>query len=254
MSVNVAIIPDKVTPGDIELVKTFFQDELFNLVSIPDIYYDNEGYESVLIPELLKIYGDKHLIIIKDTSHTLLSSDQIAKFVNEAISIPNIDLYYLSRWNDQCQMSRQIKGHDNFIRTFSPRGVQAIMFYPTSNNKLIKSQNDMDDYINKLIMEGKLIAISNQSVIFTYNVYKYGDNNSFFERFNICSRKNPTKEVNNVNRYLYIGGILFLIFLIAWGMRRMGPNNTDTTKSDKYSTILEFLPFEFSMKNEETII
>ena len=258
MSVNVVIIPDVVTPGNNELVSTYFTDPLFNVVPIPDISgirYDTGEEESVLYIEILRKYNDKPVIVIKNSSVSLLTTDQIANYVSQSLSIDS-DVYYLTRWDYQCQMTRLIPGYQNFIRVFSPHGLQAIMFYPSALNKIYSYVNDMDKYVNSLIYKGDIKAISNTDNLFNYGVYNYGDDNSFFNRLNLCSNVAVNIEVNNVNRYLYIGGIIFLIFLIAWGMRKMGPNSDYDVKQDEAKIPNEYkwdyLPFNLGQANLTT--
>lgn len=232
--VNVVIIPDG---GNPTLVSSYFTNPLFNIVRTPIVHDMTNEVE--LVELALQENANIHTIIIKDTSLTNLTSDQIAAHINEALTIPT-DLYYLARWDDQCQMSKYIKDHPSFLRTYAPKGFQAVMFYPSSTVKIIEALkqqdtiNSMERILYSLIYMGVLTAICNPQNIFIYNAFSYANTNNLFYRLNTCSLTSPPPQVSETNKYLYIGGILILIFLVAWGMRKIGPKSqpSEEKKSD----------------------
>jgi hypothetical protein len=77
-------------------------------------------------------------------------------------------------------------------------------------------------------------AICNAQNVFYYNAFLYGTSNIMFTRLNTCATTSLPVNVSETNKYLYIGGILVLIFLVAWGMRKIGPKSqpSDEKRSD----------------------
>lgn len=230
MSVNVVIIPDstvKLTSTD--TVRSYFTNELFNIKSVPDYRLEDGLPEVSLFKAILETYGSQHTIIVKESSVSNLTSDQIADVVRKALEM-KVDLYYLARWEDQCQMSARLD--NTFLRTYSPHGYQAVMFYPSSVGKILKNlklNETIDVTLNYLIYNGVIMAIANQINIMNYDAFGIGNSNSLFNRLNMCSLIIKTPTASNINKYLYIGGILLLIFLVAWAMRKIGPKKQETT-------------------------
>lgn len=219
--VNVVIIPDA---GDPELVKSYFTNPLFNIIPtpVPSLDADEAGLIKTILQQASLENG--YTLIIKDSSQSELSADQIADYVNQALVIP-VDLYYLARWDDQCQLSKVVKDNPVFLRTLAPHGFQAILFYPSSYSKIINVLNTdtIEKVLYTLIYTGVITAICNAQNIFYYNAFRYGTSNILFSRLNTCSMSPLPNNVSETNKYLYIGGILILIFLVAWGMRKIGP-------------------------------
>ena len=228
--VDVVIIPDD---GNTELVKSYFTDPLFNVIPAPSI--DNnltskDEQEITLVKTILS-NATRHIIIIKDSSMSNLTPAQIASYIKEAMTF-SVDLYYLSRWGDKCQISKEVS--NRFIRTYAPHGFQAIMFYPDSIAKIVRELNaqTVEAILYSLIYNGIIKAICNPQNIVYYNAFLYANNNDQFARLNECTTNSTIDYTNDTNKYLYIGGILILIFLVAWGMRKMGPVSKSNDKKE----------------------
>lgn len=85
-----------------------------------------------------------YVIIVKDTSVSNASPEDIANIVSSAISSTGWHVCYLCRWLDRCDLytdKRPIAGTTTLIvKTQSPQGVQAILFSPSGRDIILGQQ------------------------------------------------------------------------------------------------------------------
>jgi hypothetical protein len=135
-------------------------------------------------------YHNYHTIIIKDSSETVLNKNLITTKIKNVVELYNTqnpkkrwDIFYLCRWLDLCNKTQIFNKTHNIYRTYSPHGIQAIMFSvqgrqtllgktPLKNKKYINlqhTQDYLDTLLNKHIENKNLISICYQFNIFNFS-------------------------------------------------------------------------------------
>lgn len=143
--VVVYIISDRVNPhsGEIQKVAKLFDDDLFaiSITTIDQASAPKDKIEQELIGTCLrnqsKVHPHDYMIIIKDSSTSLASPEEIAKFVSSAISAKDWDICYLNRWADRCDLNinpRDTGINSLMAETYAPQGAQAILISPPARD------------------------------------------------------------------------------------------------------------------------
>src|SRR6516162_4844465 len=100
-----------VNSAEIQKVAKLFDDDLFaiSIVTIDKQAGSDDKIEYGLISNCLTNQAKNHkrdyMIIVKDSSTSLASSEEIAQFVSSAINADNWDVCYLNRWADRCDLN-----------------------------------------------------------------------------------------------------------------------------------------------------
>ena len=148
MRIPVYILPTQTPTTSTHLYQLFRQNKLFRVVKHPCIgsvigITDVVTEANQVIDTLENAYcnyPNNYCILIKDTSITNSTADEIADIVLLAIGLNRNgcekdvwDLCYLCKWLDRCDLYEElakIDGAPKIVKTFSPLGLQAILYSP----------------------------------------------------------------------------------------------------------------------------
>jgi hypothetical protein len=127
-----------------------------------------------ILNDAQKNHPSNYLIVVKDTSMTLATSDAVSDFVSFAINeARDWDLCYLCEWMDRCDQLKNVKqnpdGGAALAQTQSPHGLQTLMISPTARDMLLGTKpyrtqvpktlgTELSTKLNQLVMAGCLKA------------------------------------------------------------------------------------------------
>lgn len=148
MIIPVYILPTQTPSTSTHLYRLFRESKLFHVVrhhckgstiGISDVVTEANQVVDAL-ENARCYYPNNYCIIIKDTSVTNSTIYEIEDIILAAIELnrnnckkDNWELCYLSKWLDRCDLYetlRKINGVPKIVKTFSPLGIQSIMFSP----------------------------------------------------------------------------------------------------------------------------
>jgi len=228
--ISVYIFPDTGAERSKSLSDNIFKDPKFE-VKICNFEFLPEktlGLESKKVLNTLinskKESPDKPVLIVKDTSTSLMDSKGLARSLSSIIKNEKFDLFYLCRWLDDCQNNSSIRkeGTLSLMKTESSQGVQALLFSKEGRDKtieLLEKENDDDisDFFYDKISQKKLDAICCTPNIFEFDITL--SENKEKDSFKTMTCKIPTKETPKVVPETKMGSndrilIVFLLLLI----------------------------------------
>lgn len=201
-------------------------------MSLEDIYeaYQFQWCLSKAKNKLSKIQG---ALILKSSSITNASPDFIARFVNELNnSNDSFDLFYLCRWEDECQKITDIKEFHQLDvkvgKTYYPSGLQAIYFSPVGidiflgmipmkNGHIFNIDYPLNTKLRYEILEGNICSWCVIGNIFNFDLTK-AQSNQEYQKTHECVSKDPycpkDKKDKNSAFYNYLWVIIILIIII----------------------------------------
>ena len=178
-----------------------------------------------------KKYNSMYTIILKDTCKIQISKDDLYDTLNDAVKYnekkSDWDICYLCRWLDRCDLCTPVKNTPtnlSLLETYSPHGVQALMFSPAGRNKCLGIEPThtggyftpidvpLDTKLNADIEYGSLKAITYSSNIFQYDV-KHAYRDSDYVKYSIC-RIPEEEEIETYSIWIYIIAIVVVLILI----------------------------------------
>ncbi len=236
-SVDVYILPDG---GNLELVKTYFTNSAFNVINDALPFPEGVTTESQISSALIyskSTSPENSCILIKDTSISTHSPETIAEIVLTGSAIAS-QLFYLCKWNDLCNLYKASELDPRIYKTYSPGGFQAVLFTPTGRDIYLGDTPmrngvyfnlppnvPVDEFLSLQITEGNIDAVCTTPNLFDYDAMKYASAAQEFSRLNECRfmTRNSGKGVSP-HTYLYVAGIILLIFIFGLGMYKMGPD------------------------------
>jgi hypothetical protein len=214
MSVHVIIISGKKCE-----LKSLFNDSFYDITVIEekqmintnDIMSLDEYNENYNYSKALKIAkkDNRPCLIIKDTSITLLSTEQIKNYIIELLNI-DTDLCFLSTWRDECykytDYNNQFKWCQGSISS------QAILYKTLNGKKAI--QGFTKSPLSTILKNIKVKEIACVPNLFSYDITKAKSNDDYL-KLNCCVPvpiiKSPENTTNNAAWILII--ILFIVLL-----------------------------------------
>lgn len=129
-----------------------------------------------------KHHPKKYLIIVKDTSTTYAHSGEIVSVSQTLININGWDIAYLSKWNDRCDLYKELAKVPGGIvsQSHDPHGLQCAMISPKGrdillgrtkmkNGKNFNIDKPLPEKINEEIIIGNISAICVSPNLFFFN-------------------------------------------------------------------------------------
>lgn len=235
--IPVAIISEG---GNFNLVNSYFDQAHFDVYSISSkptalpLDYERHTIRAALI-EAAERSSLEYCIIIKDTSITSFSPEEITKAVYGS---RQGDIVYLSRWEDRCDLfvdettiNISEKSNIKMVKTFSPHGLQALMISPKIRDFIrgvdFRYETYLETILNDLIQKGIIKAYAFLPNLFEYDMMVYASSINEFNHNNIC--RGPSIPNNDplsyigAETYFYLTAIIFFFILAGWGMYLLGP-------------------------------
>jgi len=227
-------------------------------------YTAQQQAETICINKILSEsrtqYPSAYVLIIKDTSITVSTSEQIYQLLNQATEQAGWELFYLTKWLDRCDLygiPQNVKNKTyTFINTFSPNGFQAIMFsprgrdvilgeIPMKNGKLFPPVTQpIEIQLNSNIANGNIIAISTVPNAFEYDI-SLATNTADFEKANLCSDVSLTGGINQnggsgteqtgMSFIWYVIIIIMVILIVVALWYLFGGNHPKEKKKEEFN-------------------
>jgi hypothetical protein len=233
--IPVAILLDG---GDPDLVTSYFDEKYFNVFTVsgkPTVLpldYERHVIRAALIESAERSPID-YCILIRDTSITSFSQEEIVKIVQETM---RGDIVYLTRWEDRCDQLVDVeeiyiseKTSVKFTQTISPKGLQAIMLGPKLRDFIrgadFKYETFLGEILTDLIEKGVIKGHAFIPNIFNFDAVRYATNMDEFKRLNICREINAPTNISQVGAetYFYLTAIIGFFIVAGWGMYLLGP-------------------------------
>jgi hypothetical protein len=180
-----------------------------------------------------KKYPDEHVLIIKNTSTSHFSSEKLAELINLGKD-DKIDLLYLCRWQDKCNISfgKKWVADDKILisETQSPRGVQAIVFSPQGRCKVLELlrrkniYNSLSEELRSSIFNGNLKANCFTPNLVNYNFAIVNDNQDY-KKFQLCERIRHIDDRSKKSSYIVPAIILFILIILLLAVYYAYRNN-----------------------------
>lgn len=180
-----------------------------------------------------KNYPDSYTIILKDTSICAVDCNDLYDICKHARKTDDWDICYLCKWMDDKDSHEIIKEMDtmDIVKTYSPHGIQALMFSPEGRNRLLGIKplrnddyfefGDLDKILNNHIENENLHAITYNKNIFIYDPSKYRGERDLI-KFNMYRPPKDKYKTEPLSIYLYITivGITALILISFHQLRK----------------------------------
>ena len=171
----------------------------------------------------------KYSIVISDTMTTQIRSEEMEKFVKDTVRTmtkEKIDLCYLNRYLDQCQMMTPVDNDDpttDLYRTYAPRGDDCILYSPNARKELMKKHKGRD--ICELVLEGEFNALATTPSIFHFSL-DCATSIEHYERSCECvplqKLAAPVESGTNTS-FIYFFFAVLLIIIATWALLYVGP-------------------------------
>jgi hypothetical protein len=174
------------------------------------------------------------VIIVKDSSISNVDPTRIEREVKKARDLQvDYDLFYLTKWLDQCQKQREIpgqgQGEPNLVWTQSPYGVQCL-YLTTSGRDIIRGQIPMRNgqyflatkslsvQLSEEIYRSNIKAITTRVNLLNYDM-SLALSNTDYLKMNECQPVTAlTQGTESSNNYLYFVLIIILILILTWSV------------------------------------
>nr|QBK90178.1 MAG: glycosyltransferase family 25 [Pithovirus LCPAC102] len=184
-----------------------------------------------------KKYYKHYCIVMKDTSICTIDKKCIYDILKDTINLNDWDITYLCRWLDVCESNEPIysnnKYNNNIIQTYSPHGIQCLMFSPIGRKRILGAEylrNDeyftpinipLDTKLNKHIENGNLVALGYSTNLFMYDSSRIKYESDIL-KFSLCRIESPKYTIGTYSIYYYITIIGFsaLLLIIYHQMRK----------------------------------
>jgi len=255
VKINVYILTDGKHDKQLKHLRDVFSGEIFNvedIVTTPEIDLSETGKHSgenqikQCLERSYRSHPGRPVITIKDDSITNMSNrrlEDLMKYIERKEA--DYNLFYLCRWEDECQKMIDIK-YIPFVdvqisRTYSPRGTQAIYFSREGrdillgkaamrNKKFFHSSKDFNKSLSNEIYQGNIISYCTVNNIFNYDISR-AVSNSDFNKTSLCKEmkggngKNGNEDepvsTNNLG-YLWFILVIILAVIITFAIVRIG--------------------------------
>ncbi len=185
-----------------------------------------------------------YTIVLKDNSVSATDVNILTKVVDEAVSIGEWDLCYLNRWLDRCDLYRDpicIKGTTvKLVKTFSPNGLQSIMFSPKGRNIVIGKCKlpdggyftpitiSLGTKFNLVIDGGQLSALCAVPNLFEFDVFQ-ATSISDLAKLTDCQRPPTTTKTSDSPGpipFFWFVLIILIVIIIVWAFYAIGPTSS----------------------------
>ena len=235
MSVIVYILTDKPNGKNAKYLKRKFNSSLFHVKAISIPYNKGGKSEAEMyrfrwcLKNAKKNFPGDYVLIVKDTSITHSSSNDIECVVNKAIENPGWNLCYLCRWLDRCDKYEKginIEDHGTaLVKTTSPNGTQCILFSTSGrdiilggkkmkNKSYFKCDHDLGAKLNSEISNDNIKAICAHPNLFSYNVLS-GENTGDLAKMSECRAPEVHHDDFGIPAYFFVIFVIILLFILA---------------------------------------
>ena len=248
MRIPVYILPTQ-RHGSNHLKRLFERNRMFKIIKFPCKKRGTVGITDAVtetnqvicaLKNVHKKFPDDFCIVIKDTSVTNSTIDEIAKIILTAIDInknnrhckkSDWQLCYLCKWLDRCDLYKEeakIKGVTKVVKTFSPFGIQAIMFSPDGRDIVIGKEKmnngkfftpirlPLGDQLNENIGLGNINATAIVPNLFNFDVL-IATNDADLLKLSECRQPDEIESFNpGPIPFLWFVAIVIGVILLAW--------------------------------------
>jgi hypothetical protein len=252
MLIAVYILSNNACSSRIKHLKKLFYSSLFEVNifdSLPPagLNVNNTNNEQMIeayqvhwiLEDASKRYPDNSVIIIKETSVSVSDSQTIARIIRNANTKKGWDLCYLCKWLDRCDLYRDMenvhKTTASIARTFSPFGIQALMFsphgrdivlgkLPMNNGKIININDPLGVVLNKEINDNNINATTVVPNLFEYDV-SLARTTGDLAKLSECRIPPDTTKSQGALPFFWFLLIVIIILILAWAIYEVGPQD-----------------------------
>lgn len=178
-------------------------------------------------------WPSSYVIVAQDTCVSSADTDTIADAIRQTMTKKKWDVLYLCRWLDKCEDNTDVDRLDGYtsyiVRTFSPHGLQALMFSPTGRDKVLgdkamsngklfakKDVHPLDSMLNHHINEGDLTAYALGNNLLEYDLSQARDRADFVRmtQCQIASSSTTSDSSTNFSVWWYVVIVAFIAVII----------------------------------------
>lgn len=212
--------------SNVTKLRRCFEDDMFRVI------YDKpclQTYEERVI-KCLKSCKTENVIVLSDKMICNRSSKHIRKTVNKILEVEDLDIAYLFKYNDKCQMHVSVCDKQSLVRTQSPHGIEGLLFTKRGidkvlgrktlkNSKKFKTK-DLDKNLNKAIFSDLMCAVAVTPNIFEYDIYNHTTKNEHYKYRNECAplQDFPEELTDNSRTLMVLIFILIIIIVLVWAL------------------------------------
>lgn len=239
--VDVYILAEEGCTRNIDRLKELFLSDIFDVnIVVPD---ESNDLFPWCLAETSICHPDREVIYINGRSVSNVSKQKLEDlviFMNKKSD--NFDLFYMCRWNDDCQKMIDIKYYPfldvNIGRTYSPQGLQAVYISTKGRDTILGKVNmrngkklilDRKIHEDKILVDhikrGDIVAHCTVNNIFNYDI-SVATKNSDFNKLSLCKNMdNPESDkepqTNNLN-YLWFILVVIIAVMFTFAIIRIG--------------------------------
>ncbi len=206
---------------NLPLPENFILPEVMNKHNIYEIKWClNKSYSS---------YSDRGILIVDGNSISNISPRKLEDLMSYVYQKQEkYDLFYLCRWQDECQKITDIARNDFFNiqtgRTYGPHGMQVVYFSnsgrdlflgkkTSKDGKRLNIDKGIDHRFFDHVTNGNIICYCTLNNIFEYDITR-ATHNFDYDKTSLCRKMDDRDDNNNQNDTNNLGYLWFLIVVI----------------------------------------
>lgn len=240
MGIVVYIIRDEGKVDNRSKISKYFDDKSIQVL-IPEIKYEDiltegklpqrhEAYQlGWCLTDARKKYGDKSILIVKDSSKCISSNHTVSKILKEIDRDKQFHICYLGKWGDKCHLyshRKRISSTDyDLVKTSNPQGLQALVISPLgrdiilgiepmNNGEYFHGRGCIHENLSSYIRKGNITAYCITPNLINYDLSLALKDEDFL-KINECE---PVVNKNNcrsgINRYVSVIVVIILLVII----------------------------------------
>ena len=217
--VNVFLLAtEEESPKTHRVAKIFNDDNEYFCISIVSSDGDSEDLDTEFRKVLQCLtyhhenYPNRYCIIVKDTSTSGFSPDDLIAFVEATKKLKHWDICYLSTWGDNCSLNSgptDTGTSSDVVNTYNPNGTQALLLtpkctamilgrVPLRNGAKFTRNGGLSTSLNKHIANKDMVAIRARPNLITFDS-NLAKNAEDLQKNNECQIDTKDYEINTKN-------------------------------------------------------
>lgn len=230
-TVNIPVIdPPPNIPNNSSLTQ---QEYAENYLMRKALIYAQEGPYKIVNSEIVPTYQWTKLpcILVLDTSISNISPLGMKDRVESCLSVPQMDLTFLSTWSDYCNKYTGVTGtssidHGSYLKwTINPTANQAILYQTSTRDyiieKLYNLTTSFSNFLNQESINGNLLSLTFVPNIVDFDI-TFAQSNLDYYKLDKCIVFTDNSSVDSAAPFLWFLLAIIIILVMAWCVLGLG--------------------------------
>ena len=168
--------------SSVNQAKAIFDTDHVEIEVVSCNFKSNDNHDYEMVKKCLKLSDDEsYTIICKDSSASTMPAKILIDHLHHIIKNDCFDIMWLANWLDQCQ---KYSNHRHVsktglavVDTYSPHGIQCLMFSPEGRDKFLRIKKmirdvHLSEYLNRSVKADRFKAITFQPCPISFDISK----------------------------------------------------------------------------------